>query len=393
MNPSVLQYRDADGDGYGDPDDTASLCDAVEGYIDYAGDCNDSRPEVNPEGREVCDPVDEDEDCNGLSDDADTDADGEHTTFYQDADGDGYGSSEETTSTCDLPGGYSTDARDCDDTDTSVTIECTFIDVAASGTHSCAIRGTGLIECWGTNDHGESTPPDGGFVDIDGSNTTGNDWSCGIRDDGTLACWGADLDGLGLLDPPEGTYSGVSVGRTHACAIDGSGQAVCWGSNTSGEADPPNGTYASVSAGILADSAGILADGSVVAWGDDSLYDPELPGTDYVAVGLGSAWLCALDTLGWVACVGAGESFDDFASRAPTLPTRGMSLTAETACAMYPDDAAHCWREGGYFYSSYTVLQLDTGSDYVCTIRNTGALHCFGSSCPDDGDDWCAPPE
>jgi hypothetical protein len=37
-------YRDADGDGFGDPASSIQACSAAAGYVDKAGDCNDSAP-------------------------------------------------------------------------------------------------------------------------------------------------------------------------------------------------------------------------------------------------------------------------------------------------------------------------------------------------------------
>ena len=46
--------------------------------------------------------------------------DGPTYTFYEDADGDGYGNPDSTASGCTLPEGYVTDATDSDDTDATV---------------------------------------------------------------------------------------------------------------------------------------------------------------------------------------------------------------------------------------------------------------------------------
>jgi len=59
-------YRDADGDRFGDPDDFVVSCTRPEGYVDEAGDCDDSDPLVNPVAREVCDGIDNN--CNGVVD-------------------------------------------------------------------------------------------------------------------------------------------------------------------------------------------------------------------------------------------------------------------------------------------------------------------------------------
>jgi hypothetical protein len=82
--------------------------------VTNATDCNDSNAAISPGDPEICDASDTDEDCDGVADDADTSATGE-TTWYADADGDGYGDSSTTQALCNQPSGYVTSATDCDD--------------------------------------------------------------------------------------------------------------------------------------------------------------------------------------------------------------------------------------------------------------------------------------
>ena len=44
---------------------------------------------------------------------------------------------------------------------------------------------------------------------------------------------------MGTDEPPEGTFSAVSVGGDHACAIKVEGNVVCWGSSTRGVVEVP----------------------------------------------------------------------------------------------------------------------------------------------------------
>ncbi len=79
-NVQTPYYRDADGDGFGTPDDEVLACEvAPEGYVAASGDCDDTNPAVNPSAIEVCgdsggDGVDDD--CSGTPDDRDFDGDG-----------------------------------------------------------------------------------------------------------------------------------------------------------------------------------------------------------------------------------------------------------------------------------------------------------------------------
>jgi hypothetical protein len=62
----VRWYRDADGDGRGDPDVSMVACTAPPGYVGPGDDCDDTNPEIHPFADEVCDGVDNN--CNELVD-------------------------------------------------------------------------------------------------------------------------------------------------------------------------------------------------------------------------------------------------------------------------------------------------------------------------------------
>ncbi len=109
-------YIDYDSDGYGDTRYTRALCDQPSGYVADATDCADTIAAINPAATEICDSADTDEDCDGDADDADASADAStKSTFYLDDDADAFGSTT-AGAYCDLPGGYVTNATDCDDT-------------------------------------------------------------------------------------------------------------------------------------------------------------------------------------------------------------------------------------------------------------------------------------
>ncbi|MCO4747653.1 MAG: putative metal-binding motif-containing protein, partial [Proteobacteria bacterium] len=111
-------YADADTDGYGDPNVTYQACAQPLASVNRAGDCDDARAYINPGEVEVCDPLDEDEDCSGAADNDDTNATGLQAV-YEDGDGDSYGVGGEIW-VCDPGALQATRLGDCDDTDALV---------------------------------------------------------------------------------------------------------------------------------------------------------------------------------------------------------------------------------------------------------------------------------
>jgi|GEM_PF-1069251 hypothetical protein len=107
-------YADADGDGYGDSVTSETSCEASSGYVSDATDCDDADSSAYPGADEYCDAIDND--CDGSVDESDA---LDVSTWYTDADGDGYGNTAYTTDACDQPTGYVSDSSDCDDTNAS----------------------------------------------------------------------------------------------------------------------------------------------------------------------------------------------------------------------------------------------------------------------------------
>ncbi len=141
-------YMDADGDGWGDPRVSTYACDAPSGWVDgaAAADCDDDDSSVSPAATEVCNGVDDD--CDGDVDDADASLDpSTHSTWYEDADGDGWGNAAMSVDRCDALTGFVATAGDCLDIDASVnpdaTEACNGVDDDCDGAVDAGVLGHG----------------------------------------------------------------------------------------------------------------------------------------------------------------------------------------------------------------------------------------------------------
>ncbi|MFY7970401.1 MAG: MopE-related protein, partial [Flavobacteriales bacterium] len=105
-------YRDQDGDGFGNLSITTQACSAPVGYVSNSTDCNDNNNAIRPNATEVCNGYDDD--CDGLTDEGAT------TTYYIDADGDGFGNLAVTTQACSVPLGYVSNSNDCNDSNSAI---------------------------------------------------------------------------------------------------------------------------------------------------------------------------------------------------------------------------------------------------------------------------------
>jgi hypothetical protein len=169
-------YRDADGDGYGDPDNTTEACDAPSGYNPFGTDCDDGDAAVYPSAAESCNGVDDD--CDGQTDEGLLD------TWYYDGDGDGYGVAESAVQACEAPPDHVAYDGDCDDGDTAYNPAASETDCSDPNDYNC----DGYV----------------GFSDADG--------------DGWAACEECD-DGDASINP-DATEYGYGNPRTTTVACD-----------------------------------------------------------------------------------------------------------------------------------------------------------------------------
>jgi len=170
-------YADADADGYGNVSATLSYCTQPYGYVANSTDCNDALAAVNPGATEA---------CNSIDDDCDTQIDeGIPTiTYYNDADGDGYGAGLAITTCSLLSAPFVTNNTDCNDANSAINpTTAWYLDADGDGYGT----GTATIAC--------AAPM--GMV---ANNTDCNDLSSAVNPGATEACNLTDDDCDGSVD-------------------------------------------------------------------------------------------------------------------------------------------------------------------------------------------------
>ena len=189
--------------------------------------------------------------------------------------------------------------------------------VSAGGQHTCALRESGELTCWGRDAQGQAPEPAVGFRSVSvGGNEYSGVYACAVRDSGEVVCWGVNKEGRAAAPP--GTYHSVSAGVTHTCAVRTSGEIDCWGHNYRGRADAPSGKYLSVSVGAW-HSCALRDSGRIRCWGSNQNGQTDEPSGRFQAVTSGWLHSCALRDSGEVLCWGAEQPppSDDDDDRAP----------------------------------------------------------------------------
>ena len=274
-----------------------------------------------------------------------------------------------------------------------------YIAVSAGTEHTCAIRESGELECWGSNEYGETDAPEGSFsaVSADSFHT------CAIRTNGEIECWGSNTQGES--DAPEGSFSAVSAGWWQTCAIRTSGEIECWGTDEYGETDAPEGSFSALSADSFHTCA-IRTNGEIECWGRNEEEQANAPDGRYTAVSAGHNHSCAIRTNGEIDCWGwndtvtvTGDVFETGNTDAPDGEFRAVSAGSGHTCAIRESDGAiECWGLTGHLASHEetgwktqliddgrtdapegSYIAVAAGFAHSCAIRaSDSAIACWG---------------
>lgn len=297
--------------------------------------------------------------------------------------------------------------------------------------HACALISDGTVDCWGGNSSGQLgngtltrslTPTQVvGVFGTEGPLTNvmhisaGENHTCAIKQSGTIYCWGAnDYGQLGNGASGVGSYmrypalvSGitdamqVSAGWLDTCALLNSGTVKCWGYNGFGELGIGNRSNNSLpqtvpgvgGSGTLTNvnnisatgltTCAVIQNGSLDCWGignngeigngsgTDSLYPAIVSGVggsgslaNVTGVTTGSSHVCALTQGGGVDCWGLNGGY-------------GMLGNNSSASSPTPVNVLGVGGSG----TLTNVTQISTSlAWHTCALLSSGGVNCWGNN-------------
>jgi alpha-tubulin suppressor-like RCC1 family protein len=270
--------------------------------------------------------------------------------------------------------------------------------LALGSVHTCAVRASGKVSCWGRNYSGQlgngtfddtGTPTEVTGVTNAVMVAAGDSHTCALLVTNAVKCWGDN--NLGILGngtqtsfmPTSVDVLGLSnaeklvAGDTHTCALTSDRTVRCWGTNLAGQLGDGTtvGTFSPVTVTGINDaidiaansrnSCALHANGTVSCWGLNEFGGLGVPGapnssTPRVVTGLsgataiaaGGGQICAATATG-VSCWGKSD-FVGGLSAIETSPTPIVGTAGAVTVA--------------------------TGGGHRCMISSRGALRCSGTN-------------
>lgn len=281
------------------------------------------------------------------------------------------------------------------------------IQISVGYYHSCALKESGEVYCWGGNQWGQlgtgDRRPSPTAVKAQGlpqdviAVDAGLDHTCALTSSGDIKCWGSGYtgqlgDGMvsgGLTPADVGSFSSnvvnLTVGESHACGLTNGGDMMCWGANHFGELGIGS---AVVSQTLPVNVAGL--EGNVQS------------------IATGSNHTCAVTTDGAAKCWGQ-NSFGEVGNgtndeqRSPqdvfelTTGVREIFAGVFRSCAVMESGNAKCWGHGGFaalgdgrsghsntpvnvVNLSSTVEKISIGQSFTCALLDGGGVECWGGN-------------
>ena len=234
-----------------------------------------------------------------------------------------------------------------------------YVDVTAGANHTCAVRTTGLVDCWGSNSHGQIrvpmqlrqsqsavVSPSGGLVRSGEFHSieAGENFTCAINREGGALCWGSNS--WAQEYPPAGEYTQLSAGRWHACALSTFDDFPLREVNP--EAPEPATRITSATGGTrVGETISLSPPGNMDCWGQDLGSGRTVPPTKVRRNRASNGRPITIPVKGWNQ-VSAGGTFTcgifdmDGSADAPPPRSAGQA-TRFSATAAVSEGVVECW--------------------------------------------------
>ena len=262
--------------------------------------------------------------------------------------------------------------------------DVTFTQITAGKTHACGLRENGTALCWG-RDHQDmgslDAPTQTAFRQI----SAGLHFTCGLRQDATIACWGNDA--AGQASPPQGSFSEIAAGASHACAIpisqDAPPELVCWGAPFPNgvETLPLNASISDIQSGG-GSTCGLTPQADMVCARVSQRLTEITPGP-FSSLDVGLQHVCALREDGGAFC-----QDDNRRLRSIPPPTKFVQIAAgwHHSCGITRASRIECWGSGRpaapgerLAAPNEEFVAIAIGWRNSCALRPNGHAVCWGT--------------
>ena len=177
------------------------------------------------------------------------------------------------------------------------------ISISAGGYHSAVIRQNQSFVSWGNNDYGQTDLTNNPFSNI----ALGNEYTMGLNTNTTVAATGLNNDGQCLVPLGLSNVCAIAASYLYSAALTESGAVQLWGGTLTNSP--------AVASGVLKVAAGrnfvmaLKQNGSVVAWGNGTYGETSVPSgaTNIVDISAGTYHALALRSDGTLLAWGRND--------------------------------------------------------------------------------------
>jgi alpha-tubulin suppressor-like RCC1 family protein len=364
----------------------------------FLDDCDDTSANRFPGNTEICDDIDND--CDLLVDEVGTAENQLKGTYYQDLDGDGFGTTASAVQACAPPGPEWIDVGgDCSD---DVLADPDAADIHPGATEICNGKDDDCDTDIDALDTPFESPPSGPGATYECQGALG--WQITACTADTLNCDtniinGCETDGTSVAACRDCNTAcsfscgasgcvelvSISAGNAHTCAIDEAGKLHCWGRNVEGRLGFDTSGQPSLFAGVIPSLSGVslvgpgnlhtcaIAGSTGYCWGSDA--NGQLgngsPGASISPVALSLSSVTSIDAGYAHTCAVAGGNVMCWG-----LGTEGrigdLDLTAHSEISPQPAIRT------ADFEAIADGVKVVTGEKHSCVLTQGDTVECWG---------------